>query len=98
MKKALHKLTLAVLIAAFILTLAGCGSDDTLKKNITGSWACRGIDVTDMILEGMLEGVSGDAEAEEFISISARTVHSFFRSIRVPPASWPISFPPQWLT
>lgn len=68
MKKALHKLTLAVLIAAFILTLAGCGSDDTLKKNITGSWACRGIDVTDMILEGMLEGVSGDAEAEEFIS------------------------------
>lgn len=37
MKKALHKLTLAVLIAAFILTLAGCGSDDTLKKNITGS-------------------------------------------------------------
>ena len=32
MKKALHKLTLAVLIAAFILTLAGCGSDDTLKK------------------------------------------------------------------
>ena len=38
MKKALHKLTLAVLIAAFILTLAGCGSDDTLKKNITGSW------------------------------------------------------------
>ena len=68
MKKALHKLTLAVLIAAFILTLAGCGSDDTMKKNITGSWACRGIDVTDMILEGMLEGVSGDAEAEEFIS------------------------------
>ena len=68
MKKALHKLTLAVLIAAFILTLAGCGSDDTLKKNTTGSWACRGIDVTDMILEGMLEGVSGDAEAEEFIS------------------------------
>lgn len=67
MKKALHKLTLAVLIAAFILTLAGCGSDDTLKKNITGSWACREIDVTDMILEGMLEGVSGDAEAEEFI-------------------------------
>ena len=58
MKKALHKLTLAVLIAAFILTLAGCGSDDTLKKNITGSWACRGIDVTDMILEGMLEGIS----------------------------------------
>lgn len=68
MKKALHKLTLAVLIAAFILTLAGCGSDDTLKKNITGSWACRGIDVTDMILEGMLEGVSGDAEVEALIS------------------------------
>lgn len=68
MKKSLHKLTLAILIAAFILTLAGCGSDDTLKKNITGSWACREIDVTDMILEGMHEGVSGDAEAEEFIS------------------------------
>lgn len=67
MKKALHKLTLAVLIAAFILTLAGCGSDDTLKKNITGSWACREIDVTDSIIEGMREGAS-DAEAEELIS------------------------------
>lgn len=68
MKKTLHKLTLAVLIAAFILTLAGCGSDDTLKKNITGSWACRGIDVTDSVLEGMHEGVSSDTEAEEIIN------------------------------
>lgn len=68
MKKALHKLTLAVLIAAFILTLTGCGSDDTLKKNITGSWTCRGIDVTDSIMEGMREEAGSDAEAEESIS------------------------------
>ncbi len=68
MKKAFHKLILAVLIAAFILTLAGCGSDDALKKNIAGTWICKEIDMTDMILEEMHGSADDDPETEELFS------------------------------
>lgn len=68
MKHGLRKVVTALLIAAFVLTLAGCGSDDTLKKNITGSWICRGIDMTDSILSEMRAAVSDDPEAEALFS------------------------------
>lgn len=65
MKKVFHKLIPAVLIAALVLTLSGCGSDETLKKAIAGTWICKDIDMTDSILEEMRASAGDAPETEE---------------------------------